>query len=197
MTVSQTKVKELKKAAELLHKNDKPYSKDSDARFWLFFVTVVAFAFAFRLFIAEPVLVDGSSMFPNLIDGERMFVEKVSLWAKEPERGEVIICFYPHYTVTCVKRVIAIPGDRIRITDGYVYVNDQQIDESAYWDNPGEIDLDMGEVTIAPNTVFVIGDNRNDSKDSRAWGVGPIPYERVVGRAKSVIWPLYSIRSIS
>ena len=95
-----------------------------------------------------------------------------------------------------VKRVIGLPGETVSIENGIIYINGKELEESAYWKYRGEIDLDMGEVVVPENSAFVVGDNRNNSKDSRAWGVGAIPYERITGRAHFVIWPLYAARSI-
>lgn len=135
-------------------------------------------------------------MWPPLSGNERLFVEKVSLWFEPPKRGEIVICYYPGYTASCVKRVIGLPGDTVSITNGILYVNGEELDESEYWDERGNIALDMGETVIPENSVFVVGDNRNYSRDSRAWGVGSIPYERVAARAHYVIWPLNARRSV-
>ncbi len=194
--MSKKRLNALRNAADALHEKDDAYKRDSDRHFMLSLIIVVAIAFAIRLFIAEPVRVDGESMYPTLLNDERMFVEKVSLWFSAPKRGDIVICYYPGYTVSCVKRVIGLPGDTISITDGIVYINGEELDESEYWHYRGEIDLDMGEVTVPEGSVFVMGDNRNDSKDSRAWGVGAIPYERITGRAHYVIWPLSAARGI-
>ncbi len=194
--MTKKRLNALRNAADELHEDDYAYKKYSDRHFFLSLIIVVAIAFAARLFIAEPVRVDGESMYPTLLNNERMFVEKVSLWFSEPKRGDIVICYYPGYTVSCVKRVIGLPGDTISVTDGIVYINGEELDESEYWQYRGEIDLDMGEVTVPEDSVFVMGDNRNDSKDSRAWGVGAIPYERITGRAHYVIWPLSAARGI-
>lgn len=186
----------LRRAAEALHEKDEPYKRSSDRHFMVCVVIVITLTLAFRLFITEPVRVDGESMQPTLLHGERMFVEKVSLWFSEPQRGDIVICYYPNYKDPCVKRVIALPGETISIQNGIIYINGKELEESAYWKYRGEIDLDMGDTVIPENSVFVVGDNRNNSKDSRAWGVGAIPYERIIGRAHSVLWPLYAIRSL-
>ena len=132
-----------------------------------------------------------------------MLVEKVSLWFSEPQRGDIVICYYPGYTVSCVKRVIGLPGETVSIENGIIYINGKELEESAYWKYRGEIDFDMtpnetdfGPFPVPEGQYFVMGDNRNNSKDSRAWGVGAIPYERITGRAHFVIWPLYAARSI-
>ncbi len=193
-TMSKRKLRGLRKAAEDYHQNDPAYKRDSNIQFVLYLALVLALALSVRLFLFEPVRVDGDSMYPTLYNNERMFVEKVSLWFSPPKRGEIIICYYPNYTVTCVKRVVGLPGETVRITGGKVYINDELLDESAYWND--EIIWMDEEFTVPQNSVFVMGDNRNDSKDSRAWTVGSIPYERVVGRARSVIWPISSYRPV-
>ena len=194
--VNKRRLNALKNAAEALHEKDPVYKKDSDRRFIVSLIIVITLALSIRLFITEPVRVDGDSMWPTLKNNERLFVEKVSLWFEPPKRGEIVICYYPGYTASCVKRVIGLPGDTVSITNGILYVNGEELDESEYWNERGNIALDMGETVIPENSVFVVGDNRNYSRDSRAWGVGSIPYERVAARAHYVIWPLNARRSV-
>ena len=193
-TLSRQKKRQLVRAAETLHEKDPVYKRDADLRFYLYLAAVVIAALAIRLFIFEPVRVDGSSMYDTLLDGERMFVEKVSLWFENPERGEIITCFYPGYTISCVKRVVALPGETIYIRNGQVYIDGEPIDESAYI--TGLMYGDMDPVTVPEDCVFVMGDNRNDSKDSRDASVGCIPYDRIVGRSRSIIWPLSERRKL-
>ena len=138
--------------------------------------------------------VSGDSMYDTLIHNERMFVEKVSYWFERPQRGQIIICYYPNHTSTCVKRIIGVPGDRVAITGGELYLNGEKLDESAYWEDL--IWGDMAEITVPEDCVFVMGDNRNDSSDSRSPLVGPIPYSRIVGRVRSVIWPIEEARKV-
>ena len=194
--VNKRRLNALKNAAEALHEKDPVYKRDSDRRFIVSLIIVITLALSIRLFITEPVRVDGDSMWPTLKNNERLFVEKVSLWFEPPKRGEIVICYYPGYTASCVKRVIGLPGDTVSITNGILYVNGEELDESEYWNERGNIALDMGETVIPENSVFVVGDNRNYSRDSRAWGVGSIPYERVAARAHYVIWPLNARRSV-
>ncbi len=190
--INKKQLARLRKNAEAFHAKDDAFKKASDQDFAIWLVIVLIAAFAVRLFLFEPVRVSGDSMYDTLLDGERMFVEKVSYWFTRPQRGEIIICYYPNHTSTCVKRVIGVAGDRIAITGGEVYLNGEKLDESAYWENI--IWGDMAEITVPEDCVFVMGDNRNDSSDSRSALVGPIPYSRVVGRVRSVIWPLEQAR---
>ncbi len=163
------------------------------ARFWrnldflLYLCVVVLVAFGIRAFLFEPIRVIGESMTPTLADGEHMFVEKVSYWLHAPERGDIIICFYPGYTESCVKRVIGLPGETVEVREGKVYINDAPLDEADYW--AGTIFADSPKVSVPDNSVFVMGDNRNGSKDSRNSTVGAIPYTEIVGKVQAVIWP--------
>ncbi len=155
-------------------------------RFWrqldfaLSLALLIVLALGIRAFIAEPIRVDGDSMYPTLVHGEHMLVEKVSYWFSEPARGDIIICYYPGYTESCVKRVIALGGETIAVRDGAVYINGAPLDESAYWN--GTMPADYGPVTVPDGEVFVMGDNRDESKDSRNPAVGPIPRHKIVGR---------------
>lgn len=182
-------------AAEQLHKNDEGYKKAENISFFIYVMLVVVFALSLRLFIFEPIRVDGTSMVNTLLDGEQMFVEKVSYWFNPPKRGEVVIVFYPDHTISCVKRVVGLPGETVSVKDGAVYINGEPLDESAYWND--YVYGDMDPVTVPESSIFVMGDNRNDSRDSRdLLGVGPIPYYRIVGRATAVVWPFSAFRAL-
>ena len=162
--------------------------------FLLYLLMVVLTALAIRTFLAEPVRVDGNSMYPNLLDSEHMAMEKVSLWFNPPQRGDIVICFYPGYKISCVKRVIGLPGETVSVSDGVVYINGEPLNESAYWSEM--MYQDMNPVRIGADEYFVMGDNRNESKDSRNPSVGPIPGYKIIGRVHAVIWPLKNIRGI-
>lgn len=156
--------------------------------FALYLLTVVVLALGIRAFVLEPIRVDGSSMAPTLLNDEHMFVEKVSYWFVAPARGDIVICYYPGYTESCVKRVIGLPGEVVEVRGGTVYINGAPLQEAAYWS--GEIYGDVAPVTVGERSLFVMGDNRNGSKDSRSPSVGCIPYGKVEGRVRAVIWPL-------
>ena len=135
------------------------------------------------------------SMIPKLVHNEDMLVEKMSYWFSDPLRGDIIICFYPGYTESCVKRVIGLPGETVAVKDGKIYINDVALDESAYWS--GEIVGNTDPVTVGSREVFVVGDNRNGSKDSRNPTVGSIPYAKIVGRVVAVVYPFNEFETFS
>lgn len=194
-TMDRRDYKQLLREADALHKDDPDYKRTMNFEFALFLIVVLAIAIALRILVFEPVRVEGDSMFPTLLNGERMFVEKVSYIVDEPQRGEIIICYYPGASVTCVKRVVGLPGETVQAINGAIFINGEQLDESEYW--KGEIlGTMMFPVTVGEDEVFVVGDNRNASSDSRQNDIGPIPYSRVVGRARTIIWPLSAYRPL-
>lgn len=145
----------------------------------------VIIALGLRFFVFEFIRVDGPSMQPTLYTDEYVFMEKVTYWFRHPERGDIVICSFPNSRDSFVKRVIGEPGDRINITDGVMYINgvpDHEFFGSA-------IDNDMAEITVPENSLMVMGDNRNESRDSRDPSIGPIPYDKILGKAVFVIFP--------
>jgi len=182
----------LKDAAEKLHKNDAPYKKASNRDFLIYLITVVLIALFIRTFVFEPVQVVGSSMYPTLVDGEGMFTEKLSYVFSEPQHGDIIICRYSNMPVNCVKRIIGMPGDTVAITNGQIYLNGELLDESAYWNDI--IYGDMDEVTVPKKSLFVVGDNRNASDDSRNPYVGFVPYGQIKGKVQAVMLPFFRAR---
>lgn len=191
--LSKKKLGKFRDAREELHKKDEPYRRAANSDFIIYLLTLMAVAIFIRTFIFEPVQCIGISMYPTLVGGEGMFTEKLTYTVSAPQRDDIIICRYPYHTEKCVKRVIAVPGDRISISDGAIYLNGEKLDESAYWDGYIE-DSDMPEVTVPDKCLFVVGDNRNYSGDSRH--VGFIPYCQVKGKVRAVITPFSQARWI-
>ena len=191
--LSKKELGKFRDAREELHKKDEPYRKAANSDFIIYLLTLMAVAICIRTFIFEPVQCIGISMYPTLVGGEGMFTEKLTYTVSAPQRDDIKICRYPYHTEKCVKRVIAVPGDRISISDGAIYLNGEKLDESAYWDGYIE-DSDMPEVTVPDKCLFVVGDNRNHSGDSRH--VGFIPYCQVKGKVRAVMTPFSQARWI-
>ncbi len=191
--LSKKELGKFRDAREELHKKDEPYRRAANSDFIIYLLTLMAVAICIRTFIFEPVQCIGDSMYPTLMNGEGMFTEKLTYTVSAPQRDDIIICRYPYHTEKCVKRVIAVPGDRISISDGAIYLNGEKLDESAYWDGYIE-DSEMPEVTVPERSLFVVGDNRNHSGDSRH--VGFIPYWQVKGKVRAVMTPFSQARWI-
>jgi len=136
-------------------------------------------------FISARIRVESISMQPTLHAGNFVLVNKIAYTLGAPERGDVIVFRYPPdpEQTPYIKRIIGLPGDSVRIFDGKVYVNDQLLVEPyiAATTHQG------GEWTVPENALFVMGDNRNNSSDSRSWGM--VPMENVIGKAEVVYWP--------
>ena len=191
--LSKKELGKFRDAREELHKKDEPYRRAANSDFIIYLLTLMAVAIFIRTFIFEPVQCIGISMYPTLVGGEGMFTEKLTYTVSAPQRDDIIICRYPYHTEKCVKRVIATPGDRISISDGAIYLNGERLDESAYWSGYIE-DSEMPEVTVPERNLFVVGDNRNHSGDSRH--VGFIPYWQVKGKVRAVMTPVSQARWI-
>lgn len=157
---------------------------------------VVAFIIAFliRYFIFEPITVEGSSMVPTLHDGDMLIVDKISYRFTAPKRGDIVIFKYPgDMRENFVKRIIAVGGDEIEIKNGEVYVNGQRLVEDYI---EAKTQTGFNDSIVPPGTIFVLGDNRNGSKDSRDPQVGFVPVDNIVGRAVLRIWPVQRIGAL-
>ena len=152
----------------------------------------VAVAFLLRTYIFSFYRVQGPSMQPTLYTGELLFVNKIGYRVGDIERFDVVVCHYPGGDEYYVKRVIALPGDTVRIDKGTVYVNDEALSEEYVVNHDTS---SMAEVTVAEDSYMVFGDNRVDSMDSRS--IGAIGRDAIVGRAVAVTWPLGKISTIS
>jgi signal peptidase I len=144
------------------------------------------------VFIYQPVKVEGTSMTPGLDDQERIFINKFTyrFGLGSIERGDTVVFRAPvdvDKDKSYIKRVIGLPGDRVRIERGQVYVNGQALVEHYIQDNYRDYSS-MEEKVMPPGKYFVLGDHRNSSSDSRAWGW--VPRENIYGKAVFAYWPL-------
>lgn len=196
-------------------------------RLWKELLEPIVFAVVITQFIATLVGVDGVSMMPNLRHHERVLVPKYETWLHKVgignfKRGDILIFKPPAaaetrtffnlwtYRPFLIKRLIGLPGDKLRISKGVVFVNGKALDNNYtadYWKSQGCWDTgspianqiqsslksivpDQNEITIPTGQYFVMGDNRteNGSEDSRLFG--PVPLRDIAGRAAAVIWPI-------
>ena len=175
--------------------NTKSNSLGEEAKDWVISIfAAVIMALLIRTFIVELYIVDGPSMRPTLQHEERLVVNKFIYKIRNPEKGEILIFKYPRDTSRdFIKRVIATGGDTIEIKEGRVYVNDQMLKEDYILEKTR---TEYPKVTIPEGTVFVMGDNRNNSDDSRFADVGFVPLDLIKGKAVVVFWPLDNIQSL-
>lgn len=162
----------------------------------LYFLAVLVITFFVIKYVGQRTEVIGGSMEPTLIDGDNLFVDKISYLFREPERYEIIVFPYrerPH--VYYIKRVIGLPGETIYMDEkGYVYINGERIEENYiknYASNPGLIATPL---TLGEDEYFVMGDNRNNSIDSRSTQVGIVKRDEITGRAFMRVWPITRLK---
>lgn len=177
-------------------KEQEPKEQKSMAREILemvFYLVIALLAALFIVnFVGQRTQVDGHSMDPTLADGQNLILDKVSYRFRDPERYDIIVFPFEengkkeHF----IKRIIGLPGETVQIVDGYVYINGQMLDEHYGNEVMKEAGLAAEPITLGADEYFVLGDNRNNSQDSRSVSVGVIHREELLGRAWVRIWPL-------
>lgn len=190
-------------------KEKEPKSLKMELMSWIvtLLVAVVA-ATLIRVYIFEPIRVDGTSMTNTLKDGEVVYASKLSYLTGDVERNDIVICRYPNRTgksyglgaamdlqmhTLFVKRIVALPGDTVSIQGGKLYVNGEEQPDPEFM---GSVPRDMDEIKLGRNEYFAVGDNRLTSHDSRSADVGPLSRDQIKGKVKYVLWPLNAIRSV-
>lgn len=169
----------------------KRYLKDVVS--WILYVAfLVAMVYLVNTFVTQRTMVSGNSMYPYLHDGDQLMMDKISYRFKDPERFDIVVLRVDDGTKKgelYIKRIIGLPGESVQITDGKIYINGEQLEETY-----GEEEIQNGGravegVTLGEDEYFVLGDNRNNSDDSRYDTVGNLKRERIVGKAFVRLWP--------
>ncbi len=161
-------------------------------------ILIITVFVLFGVFVAQPVVVEGTSMLPELHDGERLLVDKLVYYKFKSfswghlERGDVIVFWYPKDPEkSYVKRVIGLPGETVEIRAGKVFINGQELNEPYLDTERNQAMPSIPAKTVDEHYYFVMGDNRDNSSDSRYWGLVPEKY--IYGKAFFRYWQPSSI----
>lgn len=158
-------------------------------------IFVVIYAFLFR-----PFEVNGQSMYPTFHNGEYILTNLIALKLSPLKRGDVIVFKAPpDAEKDYIKRVIGLPGDKISLQNGDVYIDGEKLDESAYLPPDyktygGQFLKENQEITVPENNYFVLGDNREYSSDSREWGF--VTKDKLIGKSFIVYWPIQKFKVV-
>jgi len=156
------------------------------------------------LFVAQPNEVKGNSMLPNFIDGEYLLTDKLSYSFSDPQRGDVVVFKAPpsepcaETECEYIKRIIGLPGDRVMVSEGKVYLNGEMLKQDflpGFVTDPGVYSQEGIEKVVPEGEFLCFGDNRSHSRDGREFG--PIPKNLIVGKAFFKYWPASSIGLVS
>lgn len=169
-------------------------------------LVALGFAFIVRSFILAPIVVDGPSMLPTLHNGDRVIVNKLVYHVREPERFDVVV-FHAPAQKDFIKRVIGLPGEHVEVRDNELYIDGERVEEPFLNEKKEQIEsyqtltndftleeLPGGHEVIPEGHVFVLGDNRSNSTDSRMIGV--VSIDDIVGKASLIYWPLERIQFV-
>lgn len=180
-----------------MEESEKP---KSSARFLLELLEIVLIAFALswvlRTYVIEARKIPTGSMLPTIQLEDRVIVDKFFFKRFDHIAEGDVIVFHPppsaHATDDYIKRVIGLPGDKVEIKNGTTYVNDKALNEPYLLEKPKN---DFGPIVVPNDNVFVMGDNRNNSADSREWGF--LPEENITGRTLFRYWPLNTFGALA
>lgn len=157
----------------------------------LYVAVVVGVTFLIITFVGQRTYVSGSSMENTLSDGDNLIVDKISYRFKEPQRFDIIVFPFRYEEKTYyIKRIIGLPGETVQIEDGLIYIDGEVLYESYGREIINSAGLAADPIVLGEDEYFVLGDNRNDSSDSRDPNVGLIHRDEIIGRAWLRIWPL-------
>ncbi len=166
-----------------------------ESRYWVRdFVLAILLAFIVIVFLYQPVQVEGTSMMPHLENNERIFINKFVYRFEAIKRGDIVVFWYPlDPAKSYIKRVIGLPGERVSIVEGKVYIDGRPLKESyippEYLDHQSE-----PPAMVPPGHYYVLGDHRESSNDSRIWGTVDRKY--IYGKAVFVYWPFSLIGAL-
>ena len=156
-------------------------------------LVAVILALIIRFFIFQPFYIPSGSMEPTLLTGDRIIVSKFSYHFREPERGDVIVFKYPRDPKRAfVKRVVGLGGETVAVSGGQLYINGVLVPEE--YVPEGMTYPDFGPVRVPEGKLFMLGDNRANSDDSRVWGF--LDEDLIIGKAVAVYWPVSRIGGV-
>ena len=193
---------EPKKLLEMREEEKKPFwtpARKKDAREWVIsIVTALVAVLIIRSFFFTIIRVDGTSMTDTLQNNDRLFVTVLDMKLHGPERFDVVITHFDDTRKNYVKRVIGLPGDVLEVKSGVLYVNGEAYEEPFLSEsrivNYSRPEYSFGPIEVPEGCYFVMGDNRDNSRDSRR--IGFLSEDKIVGKVRYIIWPLNRLGSV-
>ncbi|MGQ9473703.1 MAG: signal peptidase I [Candidatus Caldatribacteriaceae bacterium] len=175
-------------------KNEKTKKKSAWRELIETILWALVIALLIRYFVVEGYYIPSSSMEPTLVPGERVLVAKFYYRFTEPKRGDIIVFRYPiDRRRNLIKRLVGLPGDNLKIEDGLVWINGEALQGELFQRTYYDVGYyGQGEHVVPQDSYFVLGDNSENSDDSRFWGY--VPHRNILGRAFFVYWPPHRIR---
>lgn len=156
----------------------------------IYLVVILAIAFLIVRYVGQRTVVNGTSMVDTLMNGDQLITDKISYRFHEPERFDIIVFPYKPENVYYIKRIIGMPGEYVQITeDGTIYIDGEVLDEDYGYTEMGNPGIALNGIQLGDDEYFVLGDNREVSKDSRYAEVGNIKRADITGRAWLRIYP--------
>ena len=162
---------------------------------WIAYIAIIiGVTWLIITFVGQRTRVSGHSMEATLHDGDNLIVDKLSYRFRTPKRYEIIVFPYRHKENTYYsKRIIGLPGERVQVKNGYVYIDGEKLEENYGLEVMESAGIAEEPITLGEDEYFVLGDNRNHSSDSRDPSVGVLHRNELIGRAWIRIWPFDSI----
>ena len=162
---------------------------------WVLYIgIIIGLTYFIVTYVGQRTMVSGDSMENALQDGDNLIVDKISYRFREPERFEIIVFPYRYAENTYyIKRIIGLPEETVQIIDGYVYIDGERLEENYGLERMDSAGIAADPIVLDKDEYFVLGDNRNNSSDSRVSSVGILKREELIGRAWVRIWPLNKI----
>lgn len=194
-SLSDKEIRRINKEKKKVAKEQK-IAKNPGLYGFLDWVKVLLIAVAVALFVNYVVVINSTvptgSMEPTIMAGSRMIGLRLSYLFSEPERGDIIVFKYPDDpSQNYVKRIIGLPGETVEIIDGVTYIDGEVLEEDYLAETPNN--EDYGPYEVPEGCYFMMGDNRNNSSDSRYWKNTYLPEENIIGKALFCYWPLSDI----
>ena len=159
---------------------------------WIFYIIVIlVLTYVIITYVGQRTSVSGSSMETTLSDGDQLLVDKLSYRFQDPKRFDIIVFPYQYEENTYyIKRIIGLPGETVQVVDGYVYINGSRLESDIYGNELMDDPMAASQpITLGEDEYFVLGDNRNNSEDSRYGDIGNINKKYIVGKVWFVISP--------
>ena len=159
---------------------------------WIFYIIVIlVLTYVIITYVGQRTSVSGASMETTLSDGDQLLVDKLSYRFQDPKRFDIIVFPYQYEENTYyIKRIIGLPGETVQVVDGYVYINGSRLESDIYGNELMDDPMAASQpITLGEDEYFVLGDNRNNSEDSRYGDIGNINKKYIVGKVWFVIPP--------